>query len=157
MTWRLSPHSSLWPTSAPEPPRAVHGTQRHIPGLPRWVARAPSLRTAKRKKKKNRGSESPLSAAPVVAAASGVRGERNKCPRPQRGVTAAHVLCTPTVATAPRSDTRSSSLRSASASGAGRPPGMPPHLVAGIARKGSTTARWSRENGTSGISHPRGS
>jgi hypothetical protein len=34
MTWRLSPHSSLWPTNAPEPPRAVHGTRPHKPGCP---------------------------------------------------------------------------------------------------------------------------
>jgi hypothetical protein len=30
------------------------------------------------------------------------------------------------------------------------------HLVADLARKGLTTARWPRLNGTSGISHPRG-
>jgi hypothetical protein len=38
-----------------------------------------------KKKKKNRGSERPLSAAPVVAAATRGRNERNKRPRPQRG------------------------------------------------------------------------
>jgi hypothetical protein len=32
MTWRLSPHSSLWPTSAPGPPKAGHGTRPHKPG-----------------------------------------------------------------------------------------------------------------------------
>jgi hypothetical protein len=52
MTWKLSPRSSLWPTSAPGPPRVVHGTQCHRPGLPRRVARVPSLRTAKRRKRK---------------------------------------------------------------------------------------------------------
>jgi hypothetical protein len=34
---------------------------------------------------KNRGSERPLSAAPVVTAATRGRNERNKRPRPQRG------------------------------------------------------------------------
>jgi hypothetical protein len=38
-----------------------------------------------KKKKKNCGSERPLSAAPVVAAATGGRNERNKRPWPQRG------------------------------------------------------------------------
>jgi hypothetical protein len=41
MTWRLSPHSSLWPTSAQEPPRAEHGTRPHRPELPRQVAQVP--------------------------------------------------------------------------------------------------------------------
>jgi hypothetical protein len=39
----------------------------------------------KNKKTKNRGSERPPSAAPVVAAATGGRNERNKRPQPQRG------------------------------------------------------------------------
>jgi hypothetical protein len=38
-----------------------------------------------KKNKKNRGSETPPSAALVVAAATGGRNERNKRPRPQRG------------------------------------------------------------------------
>jgi hypothetical protein len=52
MTWRLSPHSSLWPTSVPEPPRAVHGTRPRRPGLPRRVARVPSPGTVKRKRRR---------------------------------------------------------------------------------------------------------
>ena len=39
----------------------------------------------KKKKKKNRGSERSLSAAPVVAAATGGRNERNKRPQLQTG------------------------------------------------------------------------
>jgi hypothetical protein len=31
-----------------------------------------------------------------------------------------------------------------------------PHLIADLAKKRSTTARWPQLNGTSGISHPRG-
>jgi hypothetical protein len=50
MTWKLSPHSSLWPTSVPEPPRATHGTRHHRPGLPRRVAPVPSPRTARRRR-----------------------------------------------------------------------------------------------------------
>jgi hypothetical protein len=38
-----------------------------------------------KKKKKNRGNEKPHSAALVVAAATGCRGDRSKRPRPQRG------------------------------------------------------------------------
>jgi hypothetical protein len=38
-----------------------------------------------KKKKKNRSHEKPQSAAPIVAAATGGRGERNKRPRPQGG------------------------------------------------------------------------
>jgi hypothetical protein len=38
-----------------------------------------------RKKKKGRGYEKPQSTALVVAAAIGGQGDRNKCPRPQRG------------------------------------------------------------------------
>jgi hypothetical protein len=72
-------------------------------------------------------------------------------------VTVAHALYTPTVAIAPRSVARSSTSRNASASGASSLPGMAPRLVADLTRKGSTTTRWSRLNGTSGISHPRGS
>jgi hypothetical protein len=68
----------------------------------------------------------------------------------------ADALYTPTVAIAPRSVARSSSSRSASAGGTSSLPGMAPHLVADLARKGSTTARWMPLNGTSGISHPRG-
>jgi hypothetical protein len=52
MTWKLSPRSSLWLTSAPGLPRAGHGTRHHRPGLPRRVARVPSLRTAKRRKRR---------------------------------------------------------------------------------------------------------
>jgi hypothetical protein len=51
MTWRLSPHSSLWPTNAPEPPRAVHGTRPHKPGLPSQVAQVPSPGTVRRKRR----------------------------------------------------------------------------------------------------------
>jgi hypothetical protein len=84
MTWKLSPHSLLWPTSAPGLPRAGHGNRHHRPGFPRRVARVPSLRTAKIRKKKNHDSERPPSAALVVAATTGGRNERNKRPRPQR-------------------------------------------------------------------------
>jgi hypothetical protein len=156
MTWKLSPRSSLWPTSAPGLPRAVHGTQHHRSGLPRRVARVPSLRTAKRRRKRTvaprgrrlllRSSQLRLGAETSTTSTHG-----------RRGVTAAHALYTPTVAIASRSVAGSSNLQSASASGASRPPRTAPLLVADLARKGPTTARWPRENQTSGISHPRGS
>jgi hypothetical protein len=109
-----------------------------------------------KKKKKNRDHEKSSSAALVVAAATGGRNERNKRPRPQRGNIGSCPVH-PTVTIAPQSVARSSNSRSALASGASRPPGMAPHLVAGLARKGSTAARWPQENGTSGINRPRGS
>jgi hypothetical protein len=84
MTWRLSPRSSLWLTSAPEPPRAVHGTRPHKPGLPRRVAQVPPPRDNK-KKKKGRVYERSQSNALVFAATTGGQGDRNKRPRPQRG------------------------------------------------------------------------
>jgi hypothetical protein len=57
------PHSSLWPTNAPEPPRVVHGTQPHKPGLPSRVARVPSPGTVRRKRRRTattRGRSPPL-------------------------------------------------------------------------------------------------
>jgi hypothetical protein len=75
MTWKLSPRSSLWPTSAPGPTRV---TQTGGSG-------AVIQDDKKKKKKKNRGLERPPSTAPVVAAATGDRSERNKRPWPQRG------------------------------------------------------------------------
>jgi hypothetical protein len=51
-TWKLSPCSSLWPTSVPELPRAVHGTRHHTPGFPRRVAQVPSSRTTKRRRRR---------------------------------------------------------------------------------------------------------
>jgi hypothetical protein len=112
-------------------------------------------RDGKKKKKMDRDHQKPRSTALVFAATTRGRGDRNRRPQPQRG-NRAHVLCTPTVATAPRSVTRSSTSRNVSTSGASSLPRMAPHLVADLARKGSTTARWPRLNGTLGISHPRG-
>jgi hypothetical protein len=43
------------------------------------------LRDGKKKKKKNRDHQKSRSTALVVAAATGGWGNRNKCPRPQRG------------------------------------------------------------------------
>jgi hypothetical protein len=108
-----------------------------------------------KKKKKGRSHERPQSTALVVAAATGGWATATNA-HGHRGVTTAHALCTPTVTTAPRSVARSSTSRNASASGASSLPGTAPHLVADLARKGSTTARSPRLNGTSGISHPRG-
>jgi hypothetical protein len=54
MMWKLSPHSSLWPINAPEPPRAVHGTQPHKAELPSREAREPSPGTERRKRRRPR-------------------------------------------------------------------------------------------------------
>jgi hypothetical protein len=108
------------------------------------------------KKKKNHGFERPPSAAPVVAAAIGGRNECNERPRPQRGNSGSCPVH-PNSPIVPQSVARSSNSQNALASGASRPPRTTPLLVADLARKGPTAARWPRENRTSGISHPRGS
>jgi hypothetical protein len=97
MTWKLSPHSSLWPINAPEPPRAVHVTQPHKPELPSRVARVPSPGTERRKRRRTATTRSrgpPLwwsqPRPEARATATNAHG--------RRGVTAAHALCTPTVA-----------------------------------------------------------
>jgi hypothetical protein len=96
----------------------------------------------KKNKKKNHDHEKPQSAAPIVAAATGGRSERNKRPRPQGGNSG-------TCPMHPNSRHCASECVSS-------PPRIAPHPVAGLARRGSTTVRWPRENGTSGINHPRG-
>jgi hypothetical protein len=82
MTWKLSPCSSLWPTSALEPPRAVHGTRPHKLELPNRVARGAVLWDGKKKNKKDRDYQKLRSTALVVAAAAGGQGDRNKRLRP---------------------------------------------------------------------------
>jgi hypothetical protein len=84
-TWKLSPHSSLWQINAPEPPRAVHGTQPHKPRATQSGGLGVVPRDRKKKKKKDRDYQKPRSTALVVAATTGGQGDRNKCPRPQRG------------------------------------------------------------------------
>jgi hypothetical protein len=49
------------------------------------VARAPPPRDGKKKKKKDRDYQKLRSTALVVVAATGGQGDRNKCPRPERG------------------------------------------------------------------------
>jgi hypothetical protein len=105
------------------------------------------------KKKKNHNHERPPSAVPVVATATGGWNERNKRPRPQGGNSGSCPVH-PIVSIAPWSAARSSCSQSVSASDTSRLPRMAPHLVAGLARRGSTTERWPRENGTSGTSPP---
>jgi hypothetical protein len=141
MMWRLYPHSSLWPTNAPEPPRAAHGTRPHKPGLPSRVARVPSIGTVRIKRRRTTTTRShgpplwslqPRSGAGAIATSA--HGHRR--------VTVAHALCTPTVATAPRSVARSLISRNVSTNGASSPPRTAPHLVADLAKKRSTTAWW---------------
>jgi hypothetical protein len=106
MTCKLSPHSSLWLISAPEPPRAVHGTRPHKPELPSRVARVPSPRTERGKSRRTANTRScgpPLwLSQPRPEARATTRNVHGR-----RGVIAAHALYTPTVATAPWSVTRS--------------------------------------------------
>jgi hypothetical protein len=154
-TWKLSPHSSPWPANVPEPPRAVHGTRPHKPGLPSRVTQAPSPGTIRRKGRRIATTRSrgpprwSLQPRPGAGAtATNVHG--------RRGVTAAHALCTPTDATTPRSVVRSLTSRNASASSASSLPKTALHLVADLAKKRWTTVRWPRLNRTSGISHLRG-
>jgi hypothetical protein len=74
-----------------------------------------------------------------------------------RKVTVAHALSIPTVDTVHRSAARSSSSRSVSVRDASKSPGMVHHLVADLAKRRSTKVMRLRENGTSSISHLRGS
>jgi hypothetical protein len=108
MTWKLSPHSSLWLTSVPELLRAMHGTRHNILELPRRVAWVPSPRTTKRKRRRTaatRGHSLLLRSSQLRLGA----GTSATSTHDHKKATAAHALCTPTVATAPQSATRSSS------------------------------------------------
>jgi hypothetical protein len=140
MTWKLSPRSSLWPTSAPEPSRAVHGTQPHKLELPSRVARGPSSRMERRKRRRTATTRSrgpPLwwsqQRLEARAIATNARGRRR--------VAAVHALCTRMVATAPRSVARSLTSQNASASSASSLPKTAPRLAAGPAKRRWTTAR----------------
>jgi hypothetical protein len=140
MMWKLSPHSSLWPTSVPEPPRVVHGTRPHKLELPSRVARGPSPETERRRRRRTATTKSrgpPLwwsqPRPKARATATNARG--------RRGVAAVHALCTRMVATAPWSVARSLTSQNASASGASSLPKTAPRLAVGAARKMWTTAR----------------
>jgi hypothetical protein len=153
MTWKRSPLSLFWPTSALGLLRAVRGTQRHRPGLPKQAAQVPSLRTARKRTAATRSRTPPLWSWQLRLGAEATAANAHD----HRGVTAAHASCTPMVATAPQNVARSSTSRNMSARGTSSLPGMAPHLVTDPARKRPTTKRWPRPNQTSGISHPRGS
>jgi hypothetical protein len=113
------------------------------------------IQDGKKKKKKNRGHEKPQSAAPIVAAATGGRSERNKHPRPQEGSSGTCPMhpnschsaseCRKIIKLAKRVNKR---LEQTSKDGS------PPRR--GLARRGSTTVMWPQGNENSGISHPRG-
>jgi hypothetical protein len=143
MTWRLSPCSSLWLTSAPEPPRAVHGTRPHKPELPRQVARAPSPGTAKRKRRAaaTRGHSQTRWSLQLRPGA----GATATSAHDHRRVAAAHALYTPMVATVSWSVARSlisqGASTSASASGVSSLPRTAPRLIVVLARKRSMTMR----------------
>jgi hypothetical protein len=84
------------------------GTRHHRPGLPRWVARVPSHRTEKRRRRRTaaprgshlllRSSQLRLGAETSATSAHG-----------RRGVTTAHVLYTPTVSERREQTTRDGS------------------------------------------------
>jgi hypothetical protein len=154
MTWKLSPHSSLWPINAPEPPRAVHGTQPHKPELPNRVAPVPPPRTERRKRRRTATTRSrgpPLWwSQPRPEARTTATNAHDR-----RGVTAARALCTLMVATAPQSVARSLTSRNMSVSGASSLPKTALHLTADLVKKRWSTARWPRLSGTSGIIRPR--
>jgi hypothetical protein len=85
MTWKLSPHSSLWPINALELLRAGHGTQPRKPEPPSRVARVPSPRTERRKRRR---TTTTISHGPPLwwsQPRPGGQGDRNKRPWPHRG------------------------------------------------------------------------
>jgi hypothetical protein len=143
MTWRLSPHFSLWPTNAPELPRAVRGTRPRRPGLP---SRVLSPRTAKRRRRTAtmRGRSLPLrlSQPRLEDGASAISAPGH------REATAARAPCIPTLTTVPRSVARSSSSQNALVSDVSSRPRTAPRLVVSLVRRGSTMVRWPRENDT---------
>jgi hypothetical protein len=154
MTWKLSPRSLLWPTSAPEPPRAVHGTRPHKLELPSRVARGPSSGTERRKRRRTATTRSrgpPLWWSQQRPEARATTANA----RDRRRVAAVHAPCTQTAATAPWSAARSLTSQNVSVSSVSSLPKTDPRLVAAPARKRWTTARWLRLSGTSGTSHPR--
>jgi hypothetical protein len=131
----------------------VHGTRHHRPELPRWAAQVPPPRAVARRRRRTtvtisrnlvlRSPQLRLGAGTSAASAHG-----------NREVTVGHALSIPTVAIVPRNAERSSSVRSASANSASRPPRMARCLIADLARRRSTKVTRPRENGTSGISPP---
>jgi hypothetical protein len=122
------------PTSAPEPPRAVHGTRPHKLQLPSRVARGPSPGMERRRRRrtattKSHGPSLWWSQPRLEARATATNA------RGRRGVAAVHALCTRTVATAPQSVARSLTSQNTSASSASSHPKTVPRLAAGPARK----------------------
>jgi hypothetical protein len=96
MTCRLSTLSSLWPTNAPELPRAVRGTRPRRSGLP---SQEPSPVTTKRRRTVAiRSRRLPLH---VSLPRLGDGASATSAPG-HRGATAARAPCIPTLATAPR-------------------------------------------------------
>jgi hypothetical protein len=119
--------------------RAAEGRAWHSApqtGAASWVDRVPSPRTVRRKRRRiattrSRGpplwSLQPRPGAGTIATSA--HGHRR--------VAAARALCTPTVATAPRSVVRSLTSRNVSTNNASSPPRTAPHLVADLAKKRS--------------------
>jgi hypothetical protein len=151
MMWRLSPHSSLWPTNAPELLRAVHGTRPHRLGLPSRVL-SPRMAKGRRRTAGMRGHNLPpqLSQPWLEDEAAAISAPGH------RGVAASHAQCILMLATAPRNAARSSSLRNVSVSDASSRPKTAPRPIVDLIRRRSTMGKWLRENKNSGINHPRG-
>jgi hypothetical protein len=113
------------------------------------------LRDGKKKKKKDRDYQRPRSTALVSQPRPEARATATNA-HGRIGVTVAHALCTPMVATMLQSVARSSTSRNTSVSDASSLPKTALHLAADLAKKRWTTVRWPRLSGTSGISRPRG-
>jgi hypothetical protein len=136
--------------------RAAEGRAWHAPpqtGVAQTGGSGAIAQDGKKKKKKNQGHERPPSAVPVIVAATGGRNERNKRPRPQGGNNGScpvhpnsrhsTAVCREIIKLAKRvSERREQTSKDGS---------LPRR---GLARRGSTTMMWSRENKTSGISPP---
>jgi hypothetical protein len=130
----------------------MHGTRHRRPELPRRAAQVPPPTTvARRRRTAVTVGRSLVLWSPQLRLGAGTSAASAHS---NREVTVGHALSILTVATAPRNAERSSSSRSASASGTSRPPRMACRLVADLARRRSTKVTWPRENGTSGISPP---
>jgi hypothetical protein len=105
LMWKPSRRSSLWPTKVPELLRAVHGTQRRRPELPRWVAQVPPPRVvARRRRITVTIGRSLVLRSPQLRLGAGMSAVSAPS---NREVTVGRALSTPTVATAPRNAGRS--------------------------------------------------
>jgi len=157
--WKASPRFSPWPTSAPGPLRAAHGTQPPKTESPRLVApELPSRAVARKRKNKNRGRGGPRLEPQLLRQQHQLQQRqlgarmRTASARARRVAMVVHAQFIPQLATAPLTTVRSRNSRSRSVGGVSRPSRTAhPLLASGLARRKPPTVRplpWRRGWGT---------